>query len=474
MINALREPNILITVFLTICCETIPIPILATDPHIRLLHVCQVWRDAMLSLPCLWDSYSFSACFLHQPRLQIDVLHYIIGWSGSNALTFLFPNTIGIEDHMTLKDNLFGGGRISIIDDIVSPYIDRIKFIRCLLNGNENRNFFLGIQKGAFSSLEGFDIAFINTLTHPYSAFTSQDVSNFQTFASLPRLRNVTCRIFNGISPLELNLPYSNLTSLDLDTSPISPGVFFRIMDLSRGSLIDAHFYVDFYIDLIDSLFGRTHYRYTAPVVMSSLSTLHLLLINSSADPDFILYFRFPLIQDLCVERAEKVLPFKWNTSHYLELLTSSAGLLKKLRLSSFAVDNSPASFHGHGLFCLSAPSDNIEPLFSVMPRLTELHLSIGIGIYTITFDKIARGELLPQLTAVDLTANIDPIPVIDMARTRNALAHSSALPPINHLSLTLPSTTLDRKKFFEKARNSLASVEECELLYLPSCNICG
>ncbi|KAF8889148.1 hypothetical protein CPB84DRAFT_1849421 [Gymnopilus junonius] len=433
MINALREPNILIAVFLTICCETIPIPILATDPHIRLLHVCQVWRDAMLSLPCLWDSYSFSACFLHQPRLQIDVLHYIIGWSGSNALTFLFPNTIGIEDHMTLKDNLFSGGRISIIADIVSPYIDRIKFIRCLLNGNENRKFLLGIQKGAFSSLKGLIL---------HSLIPSLTLTRPSRLGMSPTFRR--------LHPFhDLGIP---------GYLPNFSGVFFRIMDLSRGSLIDAHFYVDFYIDLIDSLFGRTHYRYTAPVVMSSLSTLHLLLINSSADPDFILYFRFPLIQDLCVE----------------ELLTSSAGLLKKLRLSSFSVDNSPASFHGHGLFCLSAPSDDIEPLFSVMPRLTELHLSIGIGIHAITFDKIARGELLPRLTTVDLTANMDPFPVLDMARTRNALAHSLALPPIKHLSLTLPSTTLDREQSSEKERNSLASVEECELLYLPSCNICG
>ncbi|KAF8876975.1 hypothetical protein CPB84DRAFT_379290 [Gymnopilus junonius] len=472
LMNALREPGILVTIFLIVCWDPITIPILPINPHIRLLHVCNTWRTVMLSLPGLWDTYIFSVGFFRRPRLQIDIFNYFVTWSGFNALTLIFLDKVDVRDHGSLEDNLFGGGRISIVDDIISPYANRIKFIRCLLNGNENRKFLLGIQQGAFSSLEGIDITFINIITRPYSAFTSQDISHFRTFASLPRLRNATCRIFSGINPIELNLPYSTLTALDLDASPISPKVFNRIMYLTRDSLIDGHFYLDFRTDLIDSLSIRAHNLYTSPIVMSSLSTFNIFLINSSVDPDFILNFRFPLIQDLCVERAEKVLPFKWDLRQYSALLSSSAGLLKKLRLASFALKHSP-SLHGHGLFCLSTPSDDVEALFRIIPRLTNLQLSTGSGIHAVTFGKIGRGEMLPQLTTIDLTADIDPIPFFKMIKTRNAPTHSPATSLIKSFSLTLPSTTSYSTKVFEKEIESLVSVEERDLLYLPSCDIC-
>ncbi|KAF8887003.1 hypothetical protein CPB84DRAFT_1787048 [Gymnopilus junonius] len=274
--NAFLTPALALPI-LRACIESAVIfPPTSLDPRAVLSLVCQAWADIINSSPEFWDSYVI------YPVLLTNVVQQM--------------NTFNLFVSRTQGYGVFGLGQLSIMQSIIRPHANQIRFLKCLLVGNDIADFFQFINTGAFQNLEGCHIRFFNGNA---PAPIVMERSNIVPF---PRL---TVAKFD----LYLKLSFNQLTMLALAEIPMTPSAFVHIARSSQ-SLVTASFSIKFDI-------GSKALRLTLP----SLNTLRLRLINPNYYPTFIQVLRLPNLNSLWIERTENIWPFDWNVRQYAVFL---------------------------------------------------------------------------------------------------------------------------------------------------------
>ncbi|KAF8881154.1 hypothetical protein CPB84DRAFT_1851650 [Gymnopilus junonius] len=160
----LLPPIVVQTILRILIDRPVILPPSPEDPRHWLSLVSPQWEAIINSTPDFWSSFTFLPILFRNPTVQLGIFHSLVARSGPNPLCFYF-----IPDFQAQEILFFGKDNVSIVDDIIHPYIGRIQYLQTILYDAEIRKFLLTIPVGAFSSLEGVDIVSINTLSHPHS-----------------------------------------------------------------------------------------------------------------------------------------------------------------------------------------------------------------------------------------------------------------------------------------------------------------
>ncbi|KAF8967239.1 hypothetical protein BDZ97DRAFT_1916854 [Flammula alnicola] len=287
---------------------------------------------------------------------------------------------------------MYGGGTFNIVPSIILPSASCIRSLTCIICTAEVIKSFLQIPLGSLNALESVEITFLNDFIHVLTPFTGEEKSNFTVFRSLPNLRSAAFHIFNNIDPLDLQLPWNNLTKLDLGSAAMPPYVFMTIIHRSAPSLTDGFFRIKF-----------THYfNVNGPFIRHAearhLQTLRLRLIEPSNDHRMFSRLELPSIRELWMEVYD---PNRgWEMSVFMSMLKKSAATLQVLMLS----DPKPAP-DALGPAPQRDMSHTELELLNKVPNLRALHLPSRLFIPEPTMEMIACGQLLPLLETLKVSS---------------------------------------------------------------------
>jgi hypothetical protein len=261
--------TVLLAIFYSACdYQPVSLPLHPSHPRHVLNSVCKGWYDVVRSTGALWDKIHFraSAGDAHQPHPLLLQLEFCANLSGSDPLTMTF-------------DTVFDGWAFSFVDLVIVPHVNQIKTLKCMVQGNDEIKKFLTIGEGRFSILESLDICFVNELLRQISYFPLEDCLKFTTLRTASCLRHATFHLVNGLHPIDLHLPWGQLSTLDLGTVAMPPDVFIKILHAATWRLEDANFYVRFSKPMHPRL--KLSKR---RVTMHALRTLRLRLHSPSQD----------------------------------------------------------------------------------------------------------------------------------------------------------------------------------------------
>ncbi|KAF8964572.1 hypothetical protein BDZ97DRAFT_1815717 [Flammula alnicola] len=426
--------------------EPVRLPFRPEEPRYILSQVSRQWRDGVQSTTSFWDHIYLTPVLPQHSSTLLGHFSRCLLRSGNNALSLNF-------------NMVTGGWSFSIVNWIIRPNAERIKSLTCLLYGQDIETF-LNIQEGRFRVLEAVDIAFMNTGPTLLSSFTMAQWLNFTVFRSLPYIRKVTLHILNGLHPFDLRLPWRQLTALDMGTTAMPPDVFIKIIGEARSSLRDAFFQIRFHKPAFPEL--RLAPR---EITLKKLETLRLRLIYPTQDPRLFALLRFPNLRDLYIEMHDVFQD--WDMEMYTDILRRSTKSLRYLRLSDFSRQgsNTPPPNRRHR----DTSYHELERFFTVVRNINFLHLPLSVHVHASTVEKLATGELLPRLTALEL-GSINGKDVVSMVKRRNerVLSHSLAPGPsssictyLSVLYLAIPRSSCgpEEKRDFDKEVEVLRSL---------------
>ncbi|KAF8968626.1 hypothetical protein BDZ97DRAFT_1969808 [Flammula alnicola] len=382
-------PDKLLLVIFFLCFESVTvIPPPQSDTRNSLAQVCQQWRRLMLATPTIWQNAVFSPIpFQHPMHLLRLAKLWLRRSQGRSYLKLL----------------------------------RRYAFSHASWPATYQRSAahsFLKIPLGTLGVLESVEITFLNDFVYRLTPFTKKENSSFTVFQSLPNLRRATFHIFNGIHPLDLQLPWNNLATLNLGSTAMSPDVFMTIIHFSTHSLTEGFFQIDFttYICLDHPLVQEIPHAEAR-----QLQRLRLRLIDPSNDHRIFSLLQLPSIRELRVELHD---PSRgWEMSIFTSMLEKSATTLQVLIFSDLPPPTVPDG-------APPAPRrpqrdmsyTELEELFKTVPNLRALHLPLGLFIHAPTMEMIACGQLLPLLATLKLSS-LSGVRVPFAVVTRNALA---------------------------------------------------
>ncbi|KAF9474350.1 hypothetical protein BDN70DRAFT_899021 [Pholiota conissans] len=400
-------------------CATIPVhlPLSQADPRRNLTLVCKDWRDVVQSTPALWANIYFSRPFspssILGPRPLLAHFNACIKHSAKSLLTIRF-------------DMALNGWAFSIVDTIIIPHISRIKTLSCPIYGNAEVYRFLTIHEGQFGALETLDICLINTLNNPFSVFPHDVRQQFTVLRHAPRLCNVTVRILNNLHPLHLQLPFSQLRTLDLGATAIVPRLSVKILR-SAPLIEDLFVYIRF-----QTQDEPRRALSKSKITLHNLKTIRLRLYYPSRDGRLFSTLSFPALEHAWIELYDQFQV--WDLPIYTQLLRASSNSLKVLHFSDFF----PGPKH-HALRYRYALGTHymLENFLVLFQNIEKLRLPLGITVYTQTLDKIAKCALLPFLYALEI-GTVNGIHVLSMVQHR--LTHILNSP----LGLPGPSTSVE------------------------------
>jgi hypothetical protein len=283
------------------------------------------------------------------------------------------------------------------------------------------------IQEGPFSTLESIQVCFVNTWDKPASSFIPEVSLRFNGLRSAPRLRTVSFRLLNNLRPIDLKLPWGQLTTLDMGTTAMEPKVFLKIMHSTSIQLQAGFFYVKF------TRPPRPYHKlWKCRITMHALQTLRLRLLFPSEDTRLFSLLRFPALQFVWFEMHDQFQD--WDLALYTKLLRASTQTLRILRLTDY-----PASSTEPAQCIVAADSElvirrrhrettyrSLEKLFEATPNLEQLNLPLGVYIHAPTLEKMASCALLPQLYSLELGA-VNGWHVLSMVRRRHVAHYSLA-----------------------------------------------
>ncbi|KDR77823.1 hypothetical protein GALMADRAFT_1326803 [Galerina marginata CBS 339.88] len=445
------------------------------DPRYAIQLVCQSWRAVLLSTPSCWKAFSFMPNPVHDSARLLRIFEAYIRRSGSCPLAFNFVTNF--DNHLRhrvtnaylfslgIEQLVYGRGVFTIVQSIILPYAKRIQHLQCLLYKEQNAEFLLDIRAGLFELLESVDIIFFNDFNTPLHPFGFQQSLSFEVFRSLPRFRQASIRIMNGIHPLDLRLPFHQIVNLDLGKTPIPCDTFITIMHRSAVSLIDGVFHVELGVN-VNYFLKSCH-----PVCMQQLANFRVRYVNPSYYPDIILLFSFPMLRRLWVERSDRCSPFQWDVPRYTTMLATSKVPIETLVLANCAVGPGATSLIKRSRRDTSY--HELEELLTLVHDVRTLVLPWSVHVHFPTIQKIASGEMLPRLEVLEVSST-HPTIVCDMVRVRNKRGSSSgstgAFPPtpIIRLGLTVPSTNPAEQAALKKNVESLGLPAGVVLNYLP------
>jgi hypothetical protein len=401
------------------CCGHGPVclPLQDSDPRKVLSDVSPTWANVIQSTACLWDDIHFTKPpknTSHAPYPLLDDFHDCTIYSGQNSLNITF-------------DMVCGGWDLSIVSSVIIPHIHRIKSLNCPIYEDRDIARFLRIGQGRFTILESMEICFIDTWDTPFSSFALEDCLQFTALRTVPHLRKVVFRLLNGFNPIDLSLPWGQLTTLDLGTTAMRPEVLVKILH-SALELEDGFFYVQFTRPNYPQLnLSRRH------ITMRPLRKLRLRLLYPSDDTRLFSILRFPSLQKLWIEMYDEFQD--WNIPMYMEMLKASTQSLRQLSLSDFSPDEPNMAAQGiiesDAVRRRHRPTTyhTLERFFDVIAQVEVLYLPLGVNIHACTVEKMASCALLPRLRALEL-GTINGRHIISMARRRHLYAVDASLRP--------------------------------------------
>ncbi|KAF8954662.1 hypothetical protein BDZ97DRAFT_1927937 [Flammula alnicola] len=225
------------------------VPPSQSDIRPSLTQVCRQWRRLMLATPTIWQDVDFSPVPFQHPINLLKLAKLWLRRSKGALLSLNFcadarsAMTAG-QLPTSAQQLLYGGGSFNIVKSIIFPCASRIRSLTCIICTEEVIKAFLKIPLGTLEALESVEVTFLNDFDRCSTPFTQEEISDFTVFRSLPSLRRATFHIFNGIDPLDLQLPWNRLTKLDLGSTAMPPEVFTTIIHFSAPSLTEGFFQI--------------------------------------------------------------------------------------------------------------------------------------------------------------------------------------------------------------------------------------
>ncbi|KAJ3500184.1 hypothetical protein NLJ89_g9904 [Agrocybe chaxingu] len=369
------------------------------DPKRTLTHVCKEWRRAIISDAALWAHIRLAPVKYQQPENLLRLFEQDVERSRGMPLTIEMYNDIPRALRAKVEkveDLMFGGGEFSIIKHILLPEAVRTRLtsLTCTL-AKDNIPEFLGLPSSAFPVLRHVNIALIHTLSTPASPFTADLTKclQFTTFSSHPTLVDATFHIHNRMHPLDLRLPWAQLTKLDLSSAPMPSWTFLVIMKRSAKSLEEAAFQIMFIARANQRLLPKS-----SQATMPALKKMKLILIDAIWDPAFFGMLKLPVLDRLNIERFDRHVG--WELWLFAPLLAYTEGILRRLELKRFELKleaGDPIPRKRRTSFV------ELEAVLMMVPRLEVLKLASDVEVHYPTLVKMGRGDLVPNLRVLEM-----------------------------------------------------------------------
>ncbi|KAF8194522.1 hypothetical protein BJ912DRAFT_1141392 [Pholiota molesta] len=395
--------TVLLAIFYSACdYQPVSLPLHSSHPRHVLSSVCKGWYDVVRSTGALWDKIHFgaSAGDAHQPHPLLLQLEFCANLSGSNPLTITF-------------DTVFDGWAFSFVDLVIIPHVHHIQNLKCMVQGNNEIKKFLTIGESRFSILESLDICFVNELLRQILYFLLEDCLKFTTLLTAPCLRHATFHLVNGLHPIDLHLPWGQLSTLDLGTVAMPPDIFIKILHAATWRLEDANFYVRFSKPM--------HPRLTLSkrrVTMHALRMWRLRLHSPSQDTRLFSLLRLPALQKLYIEMYDYSSYQDWDLPMYTKLLGASNKTLRELYMDDYPPHGSKNNSFVVRYRYRKITHQVLAKFFRVISNVENLHLPVGLDIDAATLNKMASYTLLPKLSSLELSS-LHGWPILAMARRR-------------------------------------------------------
>jgi hypothetical protein len=397
------------------------------DARLVLPSVCPKWRNIIITNPAFWQNIALNPLPLFETPLNLfNLANTWLTRSGCLPLSLEFNEELQYYQEQGRNPKymahfLFGGSVSfkTFYTNVISRHATRVRRFTCNLITKATITSFFSIPPESFPNIEALNIRFMDEITLPPSLklFTVAERAKFKLFCSLPRLRIVIMEICvgSGIRPLYLRFPWYQLTTLQMNKTPISPECFLRILKKASPSLVDGVFNIVF-----SAQHSTPPNGYLTHVTMPRLESLRLRLFNPSTDSRLFNVVRLPALRTLWIELVD--VKKGWNMGLYKSLLLHSSKTIQSLgfKLCNHPPDAQPLGLLGDGRSLLRRAL-KLEALLHVVNNIDALHLPAGVQIDPTTLKKIATGELLPFLRYLKVSStSVSLASILDAVRKRH------------------------------------------------------
>ena len=405
----------LCSIFSHLINPTVVLPPLSGDSSLRLMAVSQRWRRTILESTHLWDTIVIipTSPVLTLRLVKIAEKWLKAHWNNGHILSvFLLRPRYPVDVDISQPKSRERTQIFRIVEDGILPVARSTESFSCTLSTKDAAEAFFTIPPGIFYGLEHLELSVPmvpdQELARAMKRTIKEELHRFTAFQSLPRLRSAVITLKNGIHPLAFKIPWRQLTKLDMIHTILRPHIFLEVISSSAFSLEDGSFAIRF------KKISRSHSSGLQKIFriakLPFLQNLRLRLIDPTLDTRIfscvhltaLCRFRIDLVHD----RDEA----GWVMSIYENLLSKSSNTLKSLTFWD-------AQLAG------ARSEQDLDGLFSMLPKLEYLHLPVGVYIPQNSADKIAQGILLPSLRILDASSPIG-LDILDVVRRRNQLAY--------------------------------------------------
>ena len=412
--------------------STFVLPPIFGDSRLRLMAVSRRWRRIILRSTNFWDTTVIipSSPVLTPGLAKIAEKWLKIHWKNDHILSvFLLQprhladvNRPGSREHNQI---------FRVVEDGILPAARSTKSFSCTLGTKEGIESFFAIPPGIFCCLEKLELSVPmlpdkELARHAIKTTIEQGLHRFTAFQRLPRLRSAVITIKIGINPLAFRIPWRQLTKLDMMNTTLSPHIFLQVISSPALSLKDGSFTIQFKrIIRSNSLASKNIFRIAK---LRFLQNLRLRLIDPTLDTRIFSRIHLTTLCHLRIDLVQDLDKAGWTISIYQKLLSKSRDTMKSLMFWDAPFRGYENNEMGGPTLVYSPPCsrNDLDGLFSMLPKLEHLHLPIGIYIPQNAADKIARGILLPSLRILDVSSTFG-VDILDIVERRNELAYYRA-----------------------------------------------
>ncbi|KIM39420.1 hypothetical protein M413DRAFT_12054 [Hebeloma cylindrosporum] len=381
--------------------------------------VCKEWQRVLVSTPTYWNDFDFV-----QPSPEPS--------NGLFALAGLFFVRSGESIPLAIRFREYLKTEVGrrIFELVIRPRMRRVWLLSCTITTNILRTLFNSVR---FPLLQVVDVTVTYDMNgvdalHPYMPVSGS--LNLSPFRRAPRLRNIALRMPDGVHPSDLQLPWGQLTHVDLGDTSIDVDKFMQIMERSI-LLEDGTFRISFasYDD------GRS--MGLQKILVPYLQCLRLRLVQPSQVVRLLGFLDTPFLDDLWLEREEGGHVIR-NMTVYQPFLAGLTSTIKQLTVAEHGI---PVDSR---FTLIPRIYQQLEGLLRSCEHLTSLFLAPGLFIHPNVLDKIATGELLPFLEQLGVSA-VNGWDIISMVQRKNFAPSSSTGPvSLNYLHLCMMGCRLD------------------------------
>jgi len=430
------------------------LPPFVGEPSLTLVVVCRRWRQIILNSPSMWTnlfisptvySNKFNANInLNCCWLQLDIRRHSGHWLHLSLVHYSAPSS---------PQNTDSGNKckaeINVLENVIFPAARRAKCLSLTFCSNDTAETFLTTPRSRFYFLESVEICLLNCTRSevpPTAVAARNNLTSITVFQNLPFLRHASIIINNGLNPLSLQMPWYQLTRINMGFMTIPPKVFMSILSKSSPCLSEGFFTIKFLPKKRSSPSSPNRHQHPR-VFAPALKHLRLRLINPSLEPDVFSRIRFPALVSFRADLDDT--NAGWMLTTYHPLFCNSAHTLEMIEFWDLL---SPEGLEGVERVHLHNPRRNFpqmqqdfDKLFSTIPKVRILHLPVGLFIPGAVAERIAQGSLLPRLEILEV-ASYTGVDILTMITERNELAYHR--PELVGSSSAASMTGLDTESF--------------------------